>query len=63
MKAQLIQIGTLAYTYARHNVAPNPPPRETFDISLHIDKYLRYGDSVWDQRRLNNLNQHFVTDF
>ena len=49
--------------YARHNVAPNPPPKEIFDTSLNIDEYLRYGDSVWDQRRLNNLNQHFVTDF
>jgi hypothetical protein len=49
--------------YARHNVAPNPPPKEIFDTSLNIDEYLRYGDSVWDQRRLNNFNQHFVTDF
>lgn len=53
----------LTYINARHNVAPNPPPKEVFDTSLHIDEYLRYGDSVWDQRRLNNLNQHFVTAF
>lgn len=53
----------LTYMYARHNVAPNPPPTESFDTNLHIDEYLRYGDSVWDQRRLNNLNQHFVTAF
>lgn len=53
----------LTYMNARHNVAPNPPPKEALDTSLHIDEYLRYGDSVWDQRRLNNLNQHFVTAF
>ncbi len=53
----------LTYMNARHNVAPNPPPKEAFDTNLHIDEYLRYGDSVWDQRRLNNLNQHFVTAF
>ena len=30
---------------------------------LHIDEYLRYADSVWDMRRINNINQHFVTAF
>lgn len=53
----------LTYVNARHNVAPNPPPKESFQPGLHIDEYLRYADSVWDMRRINNINQHFVTAF
>lgn len=53
----------LTYVNARHNVAPNPPPPESLQHGLHIDEYLRYADSVWDERRINNINQHFVTAF
>jgi len=53
----------LTYFNARHNVAPNPPPAESLKPGLHLDEYLRYADSVWDQRRINNINQHFVTAF
>ena len=53
----------LTYVNARHNVAPNPPPTESMDPGLHIDEYLRYADSIWDMRRINNINQHFVTAF
>ena len=53
----------LTYLNARHNVAPNPPPPESLQPGLHIDEYLRYADSVWDPRRINNINQHFVTVF
>lgn len=53
----------LTYVNARHNVAPNPPPAESLQPGLHIDEYLRYADSVWDMRRINNINQHFVTAF
>ena len=53
----------LTYLNARHNVAPNPPPPESLEPGLHIDEYLRYADSVWDERRINNINQHFVTVF
>ncbi len=53
----------LTYVNARHNVAPNPAPPESMEEGLHIDEYLRYSDSVWDQRRINNINQHFVTAF
>jgi len=53
----------LTYINARHNVAPNPPPAEAMKPGLHIDEYLRYADSVWDTRRMNNINQHFVTAF
>lgn len=53
----------LTYDNARHNVAPNPPPKEALKAGLHIDEYLRYADSAWDQRRINNINQHFVSGF
>jgi len=53
----------LTYLNARHNVAPNPPPAEALRPGLHLDEYLRYAEPAWDQRRLNNLNQHFVTAF
>jgi len=53
----------LTYEQARHNVAPNPPPKEALQKGLEINEYLRYADSVWDMRRINNINQHFVTAF
>ncbi|MEM9928739.1 MAG: dienelactone hydrolase [Bacteroidota bacterium] len=53
----------LTYEGARHNVAPNPPPPEALAPGLHLDEYLRYADSVWDSKRMNNINQHFITAF
>lgn len=53
----------LTYIDARHNTAPNPAPAEAYAAGLSIDEYLRYADSVWDMRRINNINQHFVTAF
>jgi predicted dienelactone hydrolase len=53
----------LTYLNARHNVAPNPPPIDAMQPGLNSDEYLHYADSVWDQRRINNINQHFVTAF
>jgi len=53
----------LTYKNARHNVAPNPPPVESLAPGLPIDEYYRYADSSWDQRKINNVNQHFITAF
>lgn len=53
----------LTYAGARHNVAPNPAPPEALAPGLDLDEYLRYADSVWDTRRMNNINQHFLTAF
>ncbi len=53
----------LTYENARHNVAPNPPAPETLAPGLHFDEYYRYAEPSWDERRLNNINQHFVTAF
>ena len=53
----------LTYENARHNVAPNPPPVESLQPGLHFDEYYRYADPVWNEKRINNINQHFVTAF
>ncbi|MGB5556107.1 MAG: dienelactone hydrolase family protein [Flavobacteriaceae bacterium] len=53
----------LTYINARHNVAPNPPPAEALAPGLHLDEYYRYAEPSWDQRKINNINQHFVTAF
>lgn len=53
----------LTYMNARHNVAPNPPPVESLREGLHIDEYYRYAEPSWDERKINNVNQHFLTAF
>lgn len=53
----------LTYMNARHNVAPNPPPVESLQPGLHIDEYYRYAEPSWNEKRINNINQHFVTAF
>ena len=53
----------LTYENARHNVAPNPPPVESLKPGLHIDEYYRYAEPSWDERKINNVNQHFLTAF
>jgi len=53
----------LTYKNARHNVAPNPPPPESLAPGLDINEYYRYADPNWDMRRINNINQHFISAF
>jgi hypothetical protein len=53
----------LTYKNARHNVAPNPPPIASLQPGIHIDEYYRYAEPSWDQRKINNINQHFITAF
>jgi predicted dienelactone hydrolase len=53
----------LTYANARHNVAPNPPPPQSLKAGLHFDEYYRYAEPAWNERRINNINQHFVTAF
>jgi predicted dienelactone hydrolase len=53
----------LTYANARHNVAPNPPPAAALQAGLHFDEYYRYAEPAWNERRINNINQHFVTAF
>jgi len=49
----------LTYEGARHNVAPNPPP----PAASNPAEFMAYAEPVWDSRRINNINQHFVTAF
>jgi predicted dienelactone hydrolase len=53
----------LTYVNARHNTAPNPPPAETLQPGPFSSDYYHYAEPAWDQRRINNINQHFVTAF
>ncbi|MEM6699500.1 MAG: alpha/beta fold hydrolase [Bacteroidota bacterium] len=53
----------LTYRNARHNVAPNPPPTASLQPGLHFDEYYRYAEPSWNEKRINNINQHFVTAF
>ena len=53
----------LTYANARHNVAPNPPPAASMKAGLPFDEYYRYAEPAWNERRINNINQHFVTAF
>lgn len=53
----------LTYVNARHNVAPIPPPQEVLNPEVDLIEYLRYADPVWKERKINNINQHFVTAF
>lgn len=53
----------LTYINARHNTAPNPPPALTMNDKRFSADYYHYAEPAWDQRRINNINQHFVTAF
>jgi len=50
----------LTYVGGRHNSAPNPPSPAHW---TNFDDFLSYSEPVWDSRRINNINQHFVTAF
>jgi predicted dienelactone hydrolase len=52
----------LTYQNARHNVAPNPPPAEAFKAG-NFREYAHYSEPAWNEKHINNINQHFVTAF
>jgi predicted dienelactone hydrolase len=51
----------LTYENAGHMMPPNPAASALY--AMDIQDYLRYSEPAWDHRRLNNINQHFVTAF
>ena len=53
----------LTYENARHNTAPNPPPGATLQGGPATKDYEHYSEPTWNERRINNINQHFVTAF
>lgn len=50
----------LVYQGAIHEVGANPAPPLA---NAHFREYVHYQEPAWDNRRLNNINQHFVTAF
>ena len=50
----------LVYQNGIHEVAVNPPPPIT---EAHFREYIHYQEPAWDNRRCNNINQHFITAF
>ena len=51
----------VSYLNCGHNVANNPAPPEAYSRPWEIFK--RWSDPVWDTRRLNDANCHFLTAF
>lgn len=54
----------LTFDNANHNAgAPIPAPKESFrfDEALGFNVSEHYTDAVWDNARMNNITQHFVT--
>ena len=50
----------LVYQNGIHEVAVNPPPPIA---DKHFREYMHYQEPAWDNRRCNNINQHFITAF
>ena len=50
----------LVFQNAIHEVATNPAPPLA---DLYPREYAHYQEPAWDNRRLNNINQHFITAF
>ena len=56
----------LTFEAANHNAgAPMPPPANSYAVSdkLGWAPFEHYADAVWDNVRMNNISQHFVTAF
>jgi predicted dienelactone hydrolase len=56
----------LTFENANHNAgAPIPAPMESyaFDETLGFAPFDHYADPVWDNVRMNNISQHFITAF
>lgn len=53
----------LSYVNARHNVAPNAPTPAIMKPGVSWNEYMHYAEPGWNERRVNNINQHFVTAF
>lgn len=54
----------LTFENANHNAgAPFPAPEESYEFNekLGFAPFEHYADAVWDNVRMNNISQHFVT--
>lgn len=50
----------LLYQGGIHEVAVNPTPPEAFG---NYAEFIHYQEPAWDNRRTNNVNQHFINAF
>ncbi|SIT83079.1 Platelet-activating factor acetylhydrolase, isoform II [Yoonia rosea] len=56
----------LTFENANHNAgAPMPAPSESYAVSetLGYAPFDHYADAVWDNVRMNNISQHFITGY
>lgn len=54
----------LVFQNARHNIAPNAYGiNPLVSVKMDDEDYIRYNEPSWDNRRLNNIVQHFATAF
>lgn len=56
----------LTFENANHNAgAPMPAPAEAYAVSEKLGwaPFEHYADAVWDNVRMNNISQHFVTAY
>lgn len=56
----------LTFAQANHNAgAPMPAPSESYAVSeeLGYAPFDHYADAVWDNVRMNNISQHFVSGY
>ena len=56
----------LTFEHANHNAgAPMPAPSESYAVSetLGYAPFDHYADAVWDNVRMNNISQHFVSGY
>src|SRR6056297_1385686 len=54
----------LVFQNARHNVAPNAySVTPLVSVKLDAEGFIRYNEPSWDNRRLNNIVQHFASAF
>ncbi|TDO94859.1 platelet-activating factor acetylhydrolase isoform II [Halanaerobium saccharolyticum] len=54
----------LTFKNARHNIAPNAyGVSPLVSVEMTAADLMRYNEPVWDNRRLNNIMQHFATAF
>ena len=54
----------LTFKNARHNIAPNAyGVKPLVSVEMNAADLMRYNEPVWDNRRLNNIIQHFATAF
>ncbi len=51
----------LSYENVMHNSAPNAPPASAYGKPWDVTSH--WADPSWDTRKINTINQHFVTAF